>query len=91
MKNPKVLTFEVEGRGSFPLDMLRYDACYPSSEQNSHLIEYNPWADDLKSSKRTVRLMHRVLKDEYLGNYPTKGRWESFGWKVVDGSVKKVV
>ena len=26
------LIFEVQGRGEFPLDMLRYDLCWPATE-----------------------------------------------------------
>lgn len=30
------ITFDVRGTGAFPVDMLRYDACWPASEADSH-------------------------------------------------------
>jgi hypothetical protein len=30
--------FFVQGQGHFPIDMLRYDACFPASEHDSALI-----------------------------------------------------
>lgn len=47
----KLLHFTVEGRGDFPLDMLRYDACYPFTEHDTRML-----SDDLSSEKRRVRL-----------------------------------
>ena len=38
--------FQVTGRMAFPIDMLRYDACYPDSERDAAIIaaisNYNP-------------------------------------------------
>jgi hypothetical protein len=64
--------FEVEGNGVFPVDMLRYDTCWPASERDSYLL--------LGEHHRRVKLVYR---DEGPG--PTPKRWESFGWRVVSG------
>ena len=74
-------TFEVAGgRGSqFPLDMLRYDQCYPDTEHDSARIEYTLDASHPIRLRRTVDNKKRM---------PTEARWKSFGWKVVPGSVK---
>ncbi len=64
----------VAGVLPFPIDMLRYDACWPASEEDSHLIEC------------TLRheTDHRVLVTVYHRRYLlTAVRWESFGWSVV--------
>lgn len=65
--------FTVRGGGVFPLDMLRYDGCYPAS------------GDDVaRMSRREVS-----VRDVELGAItvlpwvPTQGRWNSFGWAVI--------
>lgn len=66
--------FTVEGRGSFPIDMLRYDSCWPAREgTDSFGIE----ASLRPRSGRDKRKVTLVGLRE-----PTVGRWESFGWKV---------
>jgi len=73
--------FTVEGRLQFPLDMLRYDACYPSDSEDVHAIHATM---DVKSrieqSSRGVPF-RITLVTRYPG--PTKERWSSFGWRVV--------
>lgn len=79
----RMVTFTVEGGGSFPFDMLRYDACYPDTEaKDSHQLE---WLG--QPGLRQVRMRHRVLKDENLFNYPSP-RWTSFGWRVLPETIK---
>lgn len=66
--------YKVRGRGRFPLDMLRYDQCWPSREIDSHIIDgCEPGIQvdavvEIKSHLRTG----------------TAGRWKSFGWRVTD-------
>jgi hypothetical protein len=67
----KTVTYKVTGRGAFPVDMLRYDVCHPTTETDSNIIEAHTFRD----------------RDTYTvsvtGNYPpTVGRWNSFGWRV---------
>jgi hypothetical protein len=62
--------FYVRGRGSFPLDMLRYDSCWPATSEDVAKIE-----SDVREP-RTIKLMT-------AGNphaVPTVGRWSSFLW-----------
>ncbi len=79
-----MITYTVEGSGHFPIDMLRYDSCFPASEPDAHMIERinNP-------TKRSDLALHRVdvstLRDHRThATIHTPARWESFGWKVVD-------
>lgn len=76
MKVSKLYLFRltVEGHGSFPIDMLRYDRCIPFTGEDANKIQ------DLPSlNKRTVQLqMYCPLKEG-----ATKDRWASFGWKVI--------
>ncbi len=67
-------TFKVRGKGTFPYDMLRYDRCWPATEEDSHMMHWN--------AAREIRLSTA----SYDGNNqsaPTIGRWNSFLWRVI--------
>jgi hypothetical protein len=64
--------FVVEGSGSFPLDMLRYDSACPATEEDSAIAQQH-------TERRRVALVSRRVND----NFPTEARWRSFGWNVV--------
>jgi len=82
-RGAKTVLFTVEGAGTFPIDMLRYDACYPATEADSWAADWN-----MESGRRRVTLKHRVSKDENLNNYPNADRWRSFTWTIVPGSIE---
>lgn len=73
MARVKRKTFIVEGRGSFPIDMLRHDSCWPATSTDTRAIEAGP-----ASERRRVTLH---TDNPY---YPTVGRWNSFLWSVVE-------
>lgn len=75
------IQFTVEGCGDFPVDMLRYDCCFPATSDDA--IQLTP--RDL-ASRRSVTLKKFV---RYANSVPTEGRWKSFGWTVT--SVEKAV
>lgn len=68
-----------EGRHyPFPVDMLRYDGCYPASEYFACRIQQSfPPAREYPGE---VELIARNSQPRWQ---PTLGRWESFGWTVV--------
>ena len=71
--------YVVEGTGSFPLDMLRYDSSYPSSSEAVTAMD-EP-VPTVSPEGRLVRKPRQVtLRSD---REPTVGRWESFGWRVV--------
>ena len=75
--------FEVEGSGDFPFDMLRYDSCWPvreGTDTGSLAITYGR-----PLPMRRIRLARYVFHRQEV---PTSGRWKSFLWRVVEGSVK---
>jgi hypothetical protein len=74
-------TFRVRGDGSFPVDMLRYDSCFPATEGAASLIERSI-RDGALSRDREVTL-HAWQHRDWT---PTHGRWESFNWKIVEGT-----
>lgn len=73
-ERPKGLfEFTVTGRGLFPVDMLRYDACWPADGESAAAMldrpgEYNP------REPRAIRLQSH--------SEPTRERWASFMWSV---------
>lgn len=75
----RLYDFEVRGRGPFPMDMLRYDCCWPVRGEDVSAIDDNAERRD----HRAVRLIRCAQN----GAGPTIGRWESFGWVVmsIDG------
>lgn len=80
MSNAYTHVFVVEGSGHFPTDMLRRDKCYPRNEDDSNALDRDDWAG------RRVCLERVVIGERTEGAYwqPTIGRWESYGWRVVE-------
>lgn len=72
----KVITFTVMGKGRFPLDMLRYDQCFPCDGISVHNIE----ADTV--AVRPVKLV------SIASTGITSLRWASFNWYVAEDSIK---
>ena len=71
--------FPVTGSGQFPVDMLRYDSCYPHSQDSVVALS--------EKNTRTVVLARAVKR---VTDTPTIARWESFGWKVGNRTTYKV-
>jgi hypothetical protein len=67
-KRRNKMRFYVRGRGEFPFDMLRYDACYPADPDDSGKL-YGDW----QTEERTVCV--RTIQRGF-----TPERWLSFGW-----------
>lgn len=81
--------------GGFPLDMLRYDHCYPADQESVEAIadsldpavrheERKQQADKSKPLFR-VRLSAVVTRKTWG---PTEARWQSFGWQIEPGSLR---
>lgn len=66
-------TFSVEGFGEFPFDMLRYDSCWPSSSE-----------DAAKMQHHSNRERRQITLQSAGRGAPTRGRWDSFNWRVID-------
>lgn len=79
-----LLQFTVSGRGNFPIDMLRYERCYPvDSESVAAIVTSHKLTDELCE----VRLETLA---ETKGAQPTVARWNSFGWRVLEQSIRKL-
>ncbi len=75
--------FVVEGRGHFPLDMLRYDSCWPSTQSDVAALDYIR-EDFRKPPNEKSRRVALSRCHKTKGFKPTSDRWESFGWHIVE-------
>lgn len=68
----------VRGSLPFPVDMLRYDRCTPNAEFDSERIaaSFDPGAGELHVEVRRV--------DPDPNWYPTRARWQSRGWTIIE-------
>lgn len=63
----RVYNYYVTGRGPFPVDMLRHDACWPAGPEDATRLL-------TEEGERSIRFTsHRP---------PEPDRWWSFGWSV---------
>jgi len=73
--------FVVEGKMAFPIDMLRYDHCYPAREIDSTTIaEYVRTYGNIDKHEKVVLNQVTEGKKPYL----TNDRWKSFGWEITE-------
>lgn len=69
----KYHTFEVESTFyGFPIDMLRYDSCFPSNERDANDIQ-----TAISTNKQIGRPVQLACYAEKHWS-PTTGRWQSF-------------
>lgn len=94
MPQKRKTIFVVKGKHDdiFPLDMLRYDSCYPSDSYAvdklmvacgpkytyNHQFDRNDITQDRLDFAQTGFVIE-LISD----NVPRKERWESFGWEVI--------
>lgn len=75
----EVIEFTVAGTGTFPLDMLRYDRCWPKTQEDTNAVRAGT-----NHPSKTHPLP--VTLHSIGAAAPTIGRWESYGWRVIDPS-----
>lgn len=81
MATNKPKHFTVRGMGDIPLDMLRYDGCFPSTGDDvNNLVLGQHYSPDERRLWMTT--MREVAFTTYSQGSPTTGRWKSFGWQV---------
>jgi hypothetical protein len=86
MKGFRFQVIPVHTYDRFPIDMLRYDSCWPETEQDSVEISATlfRWSDPLHQRTGTPVNLYSAHTP------PTPERWETFGWRVVASSVRKI-
>lgn len=72
--------FIVTGFIQFPLDMLRYDSCWPDGQDDVATIQHTFDVEHRKIQHRGQKPFEVALSS--CSPDPTKARWESFGWRV---------
>jgi len=77
-----IQTFTVIGSHQFPIDMLRYDGCFPTSESDSEVISRGCSTGD--PGAWSVNLTRYISQKNEL---PTIGRWASFLAEVKPDSI----
>jgi hypothetical protein len=68
--------FNVKGTRHFPIDMLRYDRCFPFSQDDANNLD-----DHTDPDPRRIGLAYFHSQQN---NRPSGARWKSFGWIVED-------
>lgn len=63
----------VYGSGRFPMDMLRYDRCFPHRSEDARAMEGD------QRDMRAIVVERRAAMPDF-----TVGRWKSFGWQCAD-------
>ena len=61
----------------FPMDMLRYDRCYPLTERDAQEIERCSTITATAWTRREIK-----IKLQSNDRSPTADRWDSRGWRV---------
>lgn len=79
-------TFKVRGEFLFPLDMLRYDRCFPKTELDAGIIERYQGESESPRGPTEVGLVSVSASKEVCR--PNEQRWTSFQWEVVPGSIQ---
>lgn len=80
--------YTVRGDMAFPLDMLRYDACHPTSQESVAEIDASLQREE-RAGRRSAGKPFVVKLASYVGA-PEAKRWSSFGWRVGDERKEKV-
>ena len=77
----KYQEFTVTWRGEFPLDMLRYDSCFPANQQAVSAITASITGRATGPLRRTAQIARYV---RHRAIQPTTDRWSSFRATVSD-------
>lgn len=72
-------SIRVKGRMAFPIDMLRYDACYPQASVDVEEI-------NISQDRSITRYFEVTLEKQAttIANVWTKERWLSFGYETIN-------
>lgn len=75
--------FRVRGSYPFPLDMLRYDSCFPADERDSNLLR------TACTDYGVMTVIEITLATHRPDVSPSNDRWKSYGWEVTQEELCK--
>lgn len=79
--------FTVTGIGPVPIDMLRYDRCTPTTQEDVGKLT-SAGSYDGQVAVKMIRFTES--KGRNHADFPTADRWRSFGWIVSDVTWRKL-
>jgi hypothetical protein len=81
-----LISFTAIGGTHFPLDMLRYDSCWPADTDSALSCALTQRDAGTVEQFLKVREIHLFAFKQTTKDFakPTIGRWNSFGWGVKD-------
>jgi len=79
--------FTVTGIGPVPIDMLRYDRCTPTTQEDVGKLT-SAGSYDAQVAVNMIRFTEG--KGQNYADNPTVKRWNSFGWQVTDITWRKL-
>lgn len=74
-----IVEFVVSGNRDFPVDMLRYDRCWPATSESATML-----------GRGEIRDVQLKCYAENKVPPITEGRWQSFGWRVISTKMTKI-
>lgn len=80
-------TATFEGVGAFPLDMLRYDSCWPATSEDAAKGQETIGGGLAGRRRITVAKASLTNRREAVAHFAIV-RWGSFGWRYVEDSVQ---
>jgi hypothetical protein len=72
----------------FPIDMLRYDSCWPMRQEDVANITHSLDVRTRSDQGTTMTLVS--YSDTKHSAKPTEARWLSFGWRVGEVKLEKL-
>jgi hypothetical protein len=76
----KLYQYTVVGSGAFPVDQLRYDSCWPADTESA-IRMFRDRHDEEYRDEREINIESH--------NPPTEDRWNTFGWRIKENSLRK--
>ena len=82
-----ITVFTVRGNGYFPIDMLRYDTCFPkTTEAAQRLIHPAAFEEPDELVEVQLGVFHKHKNHHGL----TPARWLSFGWEIISSATTEI-
>jgi len=78
-----ITTYAVQGRYSFPVDMLRYDQSFPATQEAVSAMHASDTIPRVGFVRVELQTIHKYREPAL-----TTARWNSFAWGIVPKSIR---